>query len=154
MAHAAGPASPTAVTPQEAEKELQLESPLATSYLSQRKASDMHTPHEKPKLMRFRSLVDGADPCSSEDHHVAKRVRSVTPHDASAQRPPASPIAEPVVGLEELSFPPSRDELRNFIDIAPEDLPRVFKRADQDRVFCSRNVSLCDIRHFGCVLLA
>lgn len=51
--------------------------------------------------------------------------------------------------LEELSLPPSRDELANYQDMPVDDLPETYKRHNDQRVFCNRNLDLSNIEYCG-----
>ena len=68
---------------------------------------------------------------------------------SGAEEPPTKRSRLTSVGLEDLSYPPSRDELKAYEDIPLEKLPAPYKREDDDRVFCNRNLELCDIKFYG-----
>eukprot|EP00730_Choanoeca_flexa_P008485 TRINITY_DN12495_c0_g3_i2.p1 TRINITY_DN12495_c0_g3~~TRINITY_DN12495_c0_g3_i2.p1 ORF type:complete len:531 (+),score=128.92 TRINITY_DN12495_c0_g3_i2:70-1662(+) len=53
------------------------------------------------------------------------------------------------ISLDEVSYPPSRDELERYEDIPVERLPQKYKRHTNQRVFCNRSVDMGKIRYLG-----
>ena len=53
------------------------------------------------------------------------------------------------VQLEDVSYPPSREELQRFEDVPVHQLPAMYKRDDHHRVFCNRSVDLASIHYVG-----
>eukprot|EP00128_Syssomonas_multiformis_P007772 Colp12_sorted_trinity150504_noHs@7550 len=59
------------------------------------------------------------------------------------------PRIDGIVTLEDLSCPPSREELAQYVDLPINHLPKKYKRDMHCRVFVNRNVSLNKIKFFG-----
>eukprot|EP00761_Pharyngomonas_kirbyi_P013571 gb/GECH01013600.1/.p1 GENE.gb/GECH01013600.1/~~gb/GECH01013600.1/.p1 ORF type:complete len:514 (+),score=137.57 gb/GECH01013600.1/:1-1542(+) len=53
------------------------------------------------------------------------------------------------VHLEDLSFPPSEEQLSHFAPTDPSSLPAKYRRSVEERVFVNRNVHLTKIEYFG-----
>eukprot|EP00045_Choanoeca_perplexa_P006308 m.53647 g.53647 ORF g.53647 m.53647 type:complete len:205 (+) comp13575_c0_seq3:217-831(+) len=51
--------------------------------------------------------------------------------------------------LDDLSNPPSKDELSRYEDMPLERLPQKYKRQTDQRVFCNRSVDMHKIRYLG-----
>eukprot|EP00743_Colponemidia_sp_Colp-15_P002353 GILK01002550.1.p1 GENE.GILK01002550.1~~GILK01002550.1.p1 ORF type:complete len:575 (+),score=100.97 GILK01002550.1:63-1727(+) len=74
-----------------------------------------------------------------------RRTNGVTPSSKSRD---ATPIRERVT-LNDLSYPPTSEELANYVDVHPSQLPSKYKRDMKSRVFVNRDLRLDKIRWYG-----
>eukprot|EP00052_Salpingoeca_macrocollata_P021645 m.185877 g.185877 ORF g.185877 m.185877 type:complete len:556 (+) comp21588_c0_seq6:13-1680(+) len=75
-------------------------------------------------------------------HHRSPAPRSASGDSSAAKR-------NAKVTLDEVSYPPTHEELRNYEDMPLSSLPPTYKRKDLDRVFCNRNLAFSNISHIG-----
>eukprot|EP01147_Barroeca_monosierra_P009273 gene9271-1549_t len=95
------------------------------------------------------SEQNGNESHQAEGQGVPKRLMSHRNNEKKEHPSKVAKTASNKVRLEEVSYPPSRDELLRFEDVPLSQLPEIYKRADNQRVFCNRNVDMNDICYIG-----
>ncbi|EGD76535.1 hypothetical protein PTSG_12615 [Salpingoeca rosetta] len=102
--------------------------------------SGKHTPK---RLMALRNQSDGATAASSSTDRGHLNGGELAAKVARLQSDPTK------VHLNDVSYPPSRDELQRFEDLPLNELPQTYKRDVHQRVFCNRSVDLSSIHYVG-----
>eukprot|EP00054_Salpingoeca_dolichothecata_P036694 m.8353 g.8353 ORF g.8353 m.8353 type:complete len:551 (-) comp6950_c0_seq1:136-1788(-) len=79
---------------------------------------------------------------------LLERRKTIEPGNPSKRRRKQDEDQEGL-DLEDLSYPPSKEELTKYRDRPDSELPKLYKRDRKDRVFCNRQLSLGKIKYYG-----